>query len=211
MKSIQVFPFETEEFSAAAANALPQLLFDDERYKPLGGLIDRVTCIATYELLRSPEEISLKGRMGGLDLSPQLSQVIIGVVLERQLDALGRNIWKDGARSLAKHLLDQLPLLYGDTWPIRKIRVLIRRLEFSYFSVVTDPGWDATETLAEADRLYKLKVFRVPSTSGGLTQDVYIIGLRWRFWAIPVREAIPCSRASLGSPPHPPQSRRPTR
>jgi len=179
VKSIQVFPFETEEFSATAANALPQLLFDDERYKPLGSLIDRVTCIATYELMRSPGEISLKEHMEGLDLNPQLSQAIVGVILERQLDALGRNIWKDGARSLAKHLLDQLSLLYGDTWPIRKIRVLVRRLEFSYFSVVTDPGWNPTETLAEADRLSKLKVFRVSSTSSGLTQDVYIIGLRW--------------------------------
>ena len=179
MKSVQVFPFETEELSTAAANALPQSLFDDVRFKPLGGLIDRVTCIATYELLRSPGEISLKGRMEGLDLSPQLSQVIVGAVLERQLDALGRNIWKDGARSLAKHLLDQLSLLYEGTWPIRKIRVLVRRLEFSYFSVVTDPGWDATETLAEADRLSKLKVSRISSTPNGLTQDVYIIGLRW--------------------------------
>ena len=211
MKSVQVFPFETEEFSNAAANTLPQSLFDDERYKPLGGLIDRVTCIATHELLRPPGEISLKGQMESLDLNPQLSQAIVGVILERQLDALGRNIWKDGARSLAKHLLDQLSLLYEDTWPIRKIRVLVRRLEFSYFSVVTDPGWDATETLAEADRLSKLKVFRFPSTPSGLTQDVYIIGLRWGFWAIAVRKAIHCGRASLGSPPHSSQPRRPTR
>lgn len=157
MKGVQAFPFETEEFSAAIGT-LPQLFFDDERYKPLGGLIDRVTCIAAYELLRSPGEISLKGQMEHLNLDPQLSRAIVGLVLEKQLDSLGRNIWKDGARSLAKHLLDQLSLLYEDGWPIRKMRVLVRRLEFSYFSVVADPEWDATETLAEVYRLSKLKV-----------------------------------------------------
>ena len=159
MKSLQLFPFETEEFYTAISSTLPQLLFDEERYKPLGGLVDRITCIAAYELLRSPEEISLKGQMERLNLNPQLSQAIVGVILERQLDALGRNIWKDSARSLAKHLLDQLSSLYEDAWPIRKMRVLVRRLEFSYFSVITDPGWAATETLTEVDRLSKIKVF----------------------------------------------------
>lgn len=179
MKSVQAFPFETEGFSAAVAGTLPQSLFDDERYKPLGGLIDRVTCIATHELLKPPGEISLKERIEGLGLNPQLSPAIIGAVLERQLDALGRNIWKDSPRSLAKHLLDQLSSLYKDAWPIRKMRVLVRRLEFSYFSVVTDPEWDATEILAEADRLSKLKVLRTPSVPRGLTQDVYIVGFWW--------------------------------
>lgn len=159
MKSVQAFPFETEEFATAITSTLPQLLFDDERYKPLGGIIDRVTCIAAYELLRSPGEISLKEQMEGLDLNPRLSRAIVGALLERQLDALGRNIWKDGARSLAKHLLGQLLLLYEDAWPIRKMRIVVRRLEFSYFSVMVDPEWNATETLAEADRLSKLKVF----------------------------------------------------
>lgn len=96
--------------------------------------------------------------MERLDLGPPLSQPIVGIILERQLVALGRNIWKDGARSLANHLLDQLSLLY-EVWPIRKMRILVRRLEFSYFSVVADPGWDATETLAEVDRLSRIKVF----------------------------------------------------
>lgn len=165
MRSVQAFPFETQGFSTAVTNTLPQLLFDDERYKPLGILIDRVTCIATYELLKSPGEISLKEQMEGLDLNPQLSQAIVGALLERQLDALGRNIWKDGARSLAKHLLDQLPLLYEDAWPIRKMRIIVRRLEFSYFSAVADPEWNTTETLAEVDRLSKLKVFPHPPRS----------------------------------------------
>jgi hypothetical protein len=155
---VQAFPFEGEGFSVAVANALPQSLFDDERYKPLGSLIDRVTCIATYELLKSPGEISLKDEMDRLDLTPQLSRAIIGVVLERQLDALGRNVWKDCARSLARHLLGELSSLYGDGWPIRKMRILVRRLEFSYFSVVAGPGWDPTETLVELDRLSNLKV-----------------------------------------------------
>jgi hypothetical protein len=158
VKSVQAFPFETKEFSVAVASTLPQVLFDDERYKPLGSLIDRVTCIATYELLRSPGEISLKEKVGRLYPSSQIFRAIVGVILERQLDALGRNIWKDGARSLAKYLLDQLSSLYEDTWPLRKMRILVRRLEFSYFSVVADPGWDATETLAEMDRLSKFKV-----------------------------------------------------
>ena len=158
MKSVQVFPFKTEEFSTAVASTLPQSLFDDERYKPLGGLIDRVTCIATYELLRSPGEISLKEQTECLDLNSQLSQAIVGAILERQLDALGRNLWKDNARLLAKHLLDQLSSVYGNAWPIRRMRILVRRLEFSYFSVITGPEWDATETLAELDRLSKIKV-----------------------------------------------------
>ena len=158
MRGVQAFPFEAE-FSAVVSNTLPQLLFDDERYKPLSGLIDRVTCVAAYELLRSPGEISLKGKIEGLDLNPQLSIAIIGAILERQLDTLGRNVWKENARSLAKHLLDQLSSLYEDTWPIRKMRILVRRLEFSYFSVVAGPEWDATEILAEVDRLSKIKVF----------------------------------------------------
>lgn len=158
MKGIQSFPFGTKEFSTAVASTLPQLLFDDERYKPLGGLVDRVTCIAAYELLRSPGEVTLKGQMERLGLNPQLHQATVGAILERQLDALGRNIWKDSAKSLAKYLLDQLSSLYEDAWPIRKIRVLVRRLEFSYFSVVAGPEWDSTETLAEVDRLSKIKV-----------------------------------------------------
>ena len=178
MKGVQAFPFETEEFFTAVTSTSPQLLFDDDRYKPLGGLIDRVTCIATYELLRSPGEISLKEQMERLDLNPQLSQAIVGVVLERQLDALGRNIWKDGARSTAKHLLDQLLLLYEDAWPMRKMKILVRRLEFSYFSVVTAPGWDPAETLAELDILSKLKVPPHPSISRCFAQSACILGFR---------------------------------
>lgn len=158
MRSIQAFPFEAEEFSTAVSNTLPQLFFKDERYKPLGSLVDRVTCIAAYELLRSPGEISLKEKVERLALNPQLSRAIVGVILERQLDVLGRNIWKGGAQSLAKYLLDELSSLYEDAWPVRKIRILVRRLEFSYFSVVGDPGWDPTLTLAEVDRLSKSKV-----------------------------------------------------
>lgn len=158
MRSVQAFPFETEEFSAAIASTLPQSFFDDERHKPLGCLVDRMTCIATYDLLSSAREISLKEPMERLDLNPQLSRAIVGVILERQLDALGRNIWKDGARSLAKHLLDELSSLYEDAWPVRKMRILVRRLEFSYFSVVTDVGWDATATLGQVDTLSKSKV-----------------------------------------------------
>lgn len=158
MRSIQAFPFTTEEFSAAVPTVLPQLLFDDEKYKPLGGLIDRVTYIATYELLRPPGEISLRKIIERLVLDPKLSRAIAGVIMERQLDALGRNLWKDGARSLAKHLLDELSSLYEDAWPVRKMRILVRRLEFSYFSAVADPEWDAIETLTEVDRLSKLKV-----------------------------------------------------
>ena len=158
MRGIQAFPFGREEFSTAVSNTLPQLLFNDERYKPLGSLVDRVTCIATYELLRSPGEISLKEKIEHLDQNSQLSRAIVGVILERQLDALGRNVWKDGARSLAKYLLDELSSLYEDAWPVRKLRILVRRLEFSYFSVESDAGWDTTVTLAEVDRLSKSKV-----------------------------------------------------
>lgn len=179
MRSVKTFPFDTEGFSAAVAGTLPQLLFDDEKYKPLGSLIDRVTCIATYELLRSSEEISLKDEMDHLDLNPQISRAIIGAILERQLDALGRNIWKDAARSLAKHLLDGLSSLYDDGWPVRKTRILLRRLEFSYFSVVADPEWDATRTLAELDRLSKIKVLPHFLLSWDLAQNVHIVGL-WR-------------------------------
>lgn len=158
MRSVQAFPFDTEGFSTAVSNTLPQLLFDDERYKLLCSLVDRITCIATFELLESPEEISLKEKVELLDSNPQLSRAIVGAILERQLDALGRNIWKDGARSLAKYLLDELLSLYEDVWPVRKMRILVRRLEFSYFSVVADAGWDATVTLAQVDRLSKSKV-----------------------------------------------------
>lgn len=168
MESVQVFPFDTEDFSTTVTSTLPQSLFNDERYKPLGGLIDRLTCLAAYELLRSPGEISLKEQIERLDLNPQLSRALTGVIIERQLDALGRNIWRDSARSLAKHLLDQLSILYGAAWPIRKMRILVRRLEFSYFSAVTGPEWDATETLAEVDKLSKLKVFRISSIPGTL-------------------------------------------
>ena len=116
--------------------------------------------------------------MERLDLNPQLSRAIVGVILERQLDALGRNIWKDGARSLAKHLLDELPLIYEDAWPVRKMRILARRLEFSYFSVVADPEWDVTETLAEVDRLSKFKVLQHPLLyARDLTKNVLIAGL----------------------------------
>lgn len=179
MKSVQVFPFKTEEFSAAVVNMLPQSLFEDERYKPLGGLIDRVTCIATYELLKSPGEISLKEQVECLDFTPQLSQAIIGAILERQLDALGRNIWKGSARLLAEHLLDQLSSVYGNAWPIRRMRVLVRRLEVSYFSVMAGPEWDATETLAELDRLSKTKVLPYFFRVRNFTQDAYIKGLWW--------------------------------
>jgi separase len=158
VRSVQAFPFVTEELSVAVSNTLPQLFLDDERYRPLGSLIDRVTFIATHELLRSPGDISLKEKMKHLDLNPQLSRAIVGVILERQLDALGRNIWKDGARLLAKHLLDELSSLYEDVWPVRKMRILVRRLEFSYFSAVADAGWDITVTLAEMDKLSKSKV-----------------------------------------------------
>lgn len=97
--------------------------------RQLATIIDRAAYLGTCELLLTPSEISLKGPLEALALCSET----MGAILERQVESLEGNLWKEGVREVVKALLlDALSVYSAAIMPIRRARVLIRCLEFGY-------------------------------------------------------------------------------
>ena len=91
--------------------------------------------MGTCDLFLDPAGVSLRGVM--VNHHP----TIIGILLERQLDTLSKSLWKDGVSRVVSTLLLHAKELYtGDEMPIRRARILLRCMDFSYHMGLESTG-----------------------------------------------------------------------
>lgn len=127
--------------------------------KQVGIIVDRVTYMATCELLRDPAEVSLlsvlqlentstsprvpastkptKGKQKAVPINPEQENwtCLLGAILERQIDSLEGCRWKDTGKTVTARLLSDCISVYEATKrPIRRVGVLLRCLEFEYYA-----------------------------------------------------------------------------
>ncbi|TFY82545.1 hypothetical protein EWM64_g1469 [Hericium alpestre] len=144
VESIVSYAFPTTLVQCIRAHG-PNAVFDAvPGLKQIGTIIDRITYMATCELLRSPSEASLKRifeqwpiRVESRQQSDQ--QCILGAILERQMASLEGSRWKDGVKDVIAGLLsDALSVYDAESRPIRRAVVMLRCLEFTYYSQAED-------------------------------------------------------------------------
>jgi separase len=110
-------------------------------------IIDRVTYMASCELLRPPTEVSLKRLISsisidGVDNHEEDRRCVVGAILERQIDSLTGSLWKPDVQSAVAGLLSDCVSIYNaENRPIRRAGVMLKLLELSFYTGV--PGGDA--------------------------------------------------------------------
>ena len=119
--------------------------------KQLTSLLERVTHVGASELLLGPEEISFKSFLQSPgDMHPK----IVGALLEHQYESLLPNRHKDGVKDVLIGLLkDALDVYDSKTYPVRRMRVLLKGLEFYYRNPNPDGLGDVDDLASEATSL----------------------------------------------------------
>lgn len=122
-------------------------------------IVDRVTYMATCELLRPPTEISLKQLItsipidGATDLEEE-RRCVVGAILERQVESLSGNLWKPDVQSVVMELLSDCISTYdAANRPIRRAGVMLKILEFNYYSGAAHEDLRLSESAAEIEGL----------------------------------------------------------
>ncbi|KZO95424.1 hypothetical protein CALVIDRAFT_599208 [Calocera viscosa TUFC12733] len=106
----------------------------------VSALIDRITRLAVTDLLLPPTEISLRAQLEDRGMP----QEIIGGLLEYQVLTMDSMLHKPECITAVGSLLEDLLDLYvQNVFPIRRSRVLLRKLEHQYYT-----GADAPSSLA---------------------------------------------------------------
>jgi hypothetical protein len=112
--------------------------------KQVAVIIDRVTYMASCELLRPPTEVSLKRlissiSIGGIESHEEERLCVIGAILERQIDSLTGSLWKPEVQSAVAGLLSDCVSIYKpENRPIRRAGVMLRLLELSFYTGAPD-------------------------------------------------------------------------
>lgn len=113
------------------------------------------------DLFRPPTQISLKDTMLPIcETDSRFGRIVVGAILERQIDGLEGSSWKNDVRILVNRLLEDALEVYGDKWPIRKARILLRCLEFSYYAGPGRSNWKVENLLAQTEKLLRGQVRR---------------------------------------------------
>ena len=95
--------------------------------KQLGTIVEKFTYMGACDLFLDPPCIALRAAM--VDHPP----VIIGILLEQQLETLTRSLWKEGVSRVVSTLLLHAREVYaGDEMPMRRARILLRCMDFTY-------------------------------------------------------------------------------
>ncbi|KAH9945510.1 peptidase family C50-domain-containing protein [Amylocystis lapponica] len=129
----------------------------------LGGILDRATYLGVCELLRAPPELSARIWLEGVRLDDpagdcmegtQTWKCVVGALLERQAESLAGSRWKPGVRAVVRHLLGDALVVYVPTErPLRRARVLVRRLELAYHAGLEADDLDPVEIGDEVQAL----------------------------------------------------------
>ncbi|KAG6850976.1 hypothetical protein H0H93_005845 [Arthromyces matolae] len=156
--SIETFPYAACDFSGRTA----QITFSDvftisNGTKQLASIIDRITTLGACELLLEPTAVSL--------VSLELGDAeVVGALLEQQVRSLEAIRYKDNVSKTISHLLHDTLRIYGSSMPVRRARVLVKRLEHMYYSgsETTCADSNSDETGTEIETLLQ---------NGGLGKD----------------------------------------
>ncbi|TBU57165.1 peptidase family C50-domain-containing protein [Dichomitus squalens] len=173
LNSISAFPFTQHKLAELARTTPSTALFEaSPALKQLGALVDRVTYIASCELFKGSEAVSASSwfAVGSSTLSKDDTDCVLGAILERQISSLEESKWKQGVQSVLRRLIeDALEVYTAEQRPVRRARVLLKRLELSYHSGLTstEQNEDATQYHEEAKSLLSRQDFAL---DGALAQ-----------------------------------------
>lgn len=107
-------------------------------------IIDRVTYMASCELLRPPMEVSLKRLTSSISIDDvdnheEDCRCVVGAILERQVDSLTGSLWKPDVQNAVAGLLSDCVSIYDpENRPIRRAGVMLRLLELSFYTGALD-------------------------------------------------------------------------
>lgn len=194
---VKAVPFARQSFLDAASAHSTSALFDSSpMLKHAAGIIDLLTYTGVCDLLLQPQAVSLRLHLAecfvpaGLSLDDAATRkVIIGAVLERQLQGLDGCRWKTSGRKAIRFLLDEILQIYdAKNMPIRRARVILRQLEYLHSSQSTD-----TQDIFNLEALGKEADSLLAKEALGL--DAGLVHFRTRYRAIlKLRLALLCHR-----------------
>jgi separase len=120
------FPYAKLGFPEQTNEHTPSALYDlSTGTKQLGTLVDRLSYLGACELLMDGSRVSL----ASLDFG---NPVIIGVLLERQVESLEAHRWRESVQPVLARLLIDTLRIYTQNMPIRRARVLLKCMDFAY-------------------------------------------------------------------------------
>lgn len=125
----------------------------------LGIIVDKLSCLATCDLLLDAEKVSLKSHLGA-----GFGPLVLGPLLERQFNSLEPHLWKEGVANTAKVLLVHALQVYRADMPLRRARILLRCLELMYRigdANLSPSDWIPEKMGNEAERLLQHSVSSV--------------------------------------------------
>jgi len=123
----------------------------------LGIIVDKLSYLATCDLLLDAEQVSLKSHLDSVGLGP----LVLGPLLERQFNSLEPHLWKEGVANIAKVLLLHALQVYHADMPLRRARILMRCLELMYRigeANISPTDWVPEQMGNEAERLLQRNV-----------------------------------------------------
>jgi separase len=131
-------------------------------------IIDRVTYMASCELLRPPTEVSLKRLISsisidGVDNHEEDRHCVVGAILERQVGSLTGSLWKPDVQSAVAGLLSDCVSIYDpENRPIRRAGVMLRLLELSFYTGAPDGNTQLEKSADEIKALlsYEVRLLR---------------------------------------------------
>ncbi|TDL24888.1 hypothetical protein BD410DRAFT_766456 [Rickenella mellea] len=127
VESIKHYPFGEVEKHVQVTPSVN--VFSLQSYQQIGSMIDRLTYIGAADLfLHRGVSLLEPLRTGGVPTC------CIGAVLERQILGLDSSKWKPAIQEVIRALLDDLLLVYGSEYPIRRAKAMVKSLEHAYFS-----------------------------------------------------------------------------
>ncbi|KAF9456116.1 peptidase family C50-domain-containing protein [Collybia nuda] len=123
---ISSYPYAKSGFSEQIAKYPLTALFDESNStKQLGILVDKLTYLAACELLMEAKLVSLTS----LNFE---NSGIAGALLERQVESLEPHRRKEGVQVIIAGLLKDALGIYTEDMPIRRARVLLKCINFTY-------------------------------------------------------------------------------
>ena len=146
-------------------------------------IIDRVTYMASCELLCSPAQVSLKHLMSSISIGDAENleedrRCVVGAILERQVDGLAGSLWKPGVQSAVAGILSDCVSTYDpEIRPIRRASVMLRALELAYYTGAANGDVQLAKSAEEIEALLSLEVHLFLITTRSL-----LIGSLIEFW-----------------------------
>ena len=131
-------------------------------------IIDRVTYMASCELLRPPAQVSLKQLVSSLSIGDaenleEERRCVVGAILERQVDSLSGSLWKPDVQNVVAGILSDCLVTYdSEIRPIRRAGVLLRDLELAYYTGTSNEDVQLAKSAEEIEALLGLDVHRFP-------------------------------------------------